>query len=220
MGSEVAPNDEREVVLDIDGLSLPGLLRIPAPASGVVVFAHGSGSSRLSSRNRFVAGVLADGGFATLLLDLLTEAEAGSRPTVFDIQLLARRLRGALDWIGSQHGLAGLPVGLFGASTGAAAALWVAADAPDRVRAVVSRGGRADMATVRLQDLQAPTLLIIGGADALVLGMTRDVLPEFGATAELEVIPGAGHLFEEPGALERVAELARDWFARHLADSP
>lgn len=193
---------------------LPGTLTLPASCFGVVVFAHGSGSGRHSPRNRFVAEVLHRGGLATLLFDLLHPSEAADRTKVFDIPLLAERLADAVDWVASHHPR--LPVGLFGASTGAAAALWVAAEVDRSVGAVVSRGGRPDLVGDRLAEVRSPTLLIVGGRDEPVLELNRSALGRLSCPARLEVVPGAGHLFEEPGALERVAELSLDWFSRHL----
>jgi len=192
-------------------------LRMPPRPKGVVIFAHGSGSSRLSPRNRAVAEALVEAGFATLLLDLLTEPEASERANVFDIELLSGRLLDAVDWVGGEPDLAGLPIGLFGASTGAAAALRAAASRPDRIAAVVSRGGRPDLAGDALDRVQAPTLLIIGGHDEVVLGLNHDAMQRIGGLCRLEVVPGATHLFEEPGALEQVTRLAADWFSRQLA---
>jgi putative phosphoribosyl transferase len=202
--------------VQIGGLALAGdLHRVPAPL-GLVLFAHGSGSSRASPRNRYVAGVLQEQRLATLLFDLLTDAEAADRRKVFDIALLSQRLDAALDWLPSQPALAALPVGLFGASTGAAAALRSAAERPERVQAVVSRGGRPDLATEHLARVQAPTLLIVGGDDGEVLALNRQAQRQMLCTQRLEVVAGATHLFEEPGALERVAELAARWFVEHL----
>ena len=210
---------EREVALRLDGAELAGTLAVPADAAGVVAFAHGSGSGRLSPRNRLVASLLREGGLATLLFDLLTEEESLDRENVFDVPLLAGRLADATEWLLGRPETRGLPVGYFGASTGAAAALWAAAELPGVVRAVVSRGGRPDLAARRLDAVRAPTLLIVGGADEVVLELNRRALALLAAPAELRVVPGAGHLFEEPGALEEVAALARDWLARHLAES-
>jgi alpha-beta hydrolase superfamily lysophospholipase len=181
-----------------------------------VVFAHGSGSGRLSPRNRLVSGVLNNAGIATLLLDLLTPEEAEDRRNVFDVELLAARLIAATRWLGEQRESEHLPVCYFGASTGAAAALRAAAELGKDVRAVVSRGGRPDLARPWLDAVRSPTLLIVGGSDQVVLGLNREALAELACEAELRVIPGATHLFEEPGALEQVAALARDWFVRHL----
>jgi dienelactone hydrolase len=196
----------------------------------VVLFAHGSGSSRHSPRNRFVAEALREGALATLLLDLLTPEEeaidARTRQLRFDIALLADRLVGTIDWLAQQPAARGLPVGLFGASTGGGAALVAAAERPDAVGAVVSRGGRPDLAGDALPLVQAPSLLIVGGDDEAVIGLNRRAMARMSAPVTLEIVPGATHLFEEPGALEQVARLARDWFVRYLvpatesADSP
>jgi putative phosphoribosyl transferase len=207
----------REVTIPAEGAPLPGELSLPEAPTGAVIFAHGSGSSRLSPRNIEVADVLNHAGLATLLFDLLTDSEALDRANVFDISLLAERLRAATHWLRVQTETGLLPIGYFGASTGAAAALWAAVDAGVDVRAVVSRGGRPDLAAPRLSFVRAPTLLIVGGADEVVLELNRAVLAHLRSCEhELVVVPGATHLFEEPGALERVAELARDWFLEHL----
>ncbi|HWP99469.1 MAG TPA: dienelactone hydrolase family protein [Vicinamibacterales bacterium] len=197
-------------------------LSVPARARGLVVFAHGSGSSRFSRRNRAVAKALQDRGLATLLLDLLTrEEEQVDLRTAeyrFDIERLGGRVIAAVDWLDTRPDLRMLPVGCFGASTGAAAALVAAAERPDVVRAVVSRGGRPDLAEAALGRVRAPTLLIVGGRDELVLELNEQARERMrSAPVELVVVPGATHLFEEPGALDRVAELAGDWFVRHLA---
>jgi pimeloyl-ACP methyl ester carboxylesterase len=199
---------------------LEGDLVVPEGAPGIVVFVHGSGSSRHSPRNRQVATALNEAGIGTLLVDLLTPAEEQldllTREHRFDIELLARRVIGTLDWL-RLGPVASLPIGLFGASTGAAAALVAAAVRPGDVAAVVSRGGRPDLAGGALRRVQAPTLLIVGGADLHVLELNRRALEELGAAEKrLVVVPGASHLFEEPGALERVARLAESWFLRHL----
>jgi putative phosphoribosyl transferase len=196
---------------------LPGALVVPPSPTGVVLFAHGSGSSRLSPRNVRVAEGLHDAGLATLLFDLLTDAEAADRANVFDVPLLGRRLLAAHAWVDAQPAVAGLPVGYFGASTGAAAALWAAADRADTVAAVVSRGGRPDLAGPRLPEVTAATLLIVGGRDEHVLELNRDARRRLTAPSQLEVVPGAGHLFEEPGALDEVTRLAADWFRLHLS---
>lgn len=198
---------------------LEGELVVPPAPVGLVLFAHGSGSSRASPRNRWVAGVLQRQHLATLLFDLLDDEEAADRALVFDIGLLARRLVQALDWTRQREELAGLRIGLFGASTGAAAALVAAASRPAAVSAVVSRGGRPDLALDLLEQVQAPTLLIVGGADTEVLALNRLAFRRLGGTKRLEVVPGATHLFEEPGALDNVAELAAAWFETHLARS-
>jgi dienelactone hydrolase len=206
----------------IPPMGLEGDLVVPPGASGLVLFAHGSGSSRHSSRNRYVAGELQRGGLGTLLFDLLTPAEeevdAETAHLRFDIQLLTARLLNATEWIVRDRELGRLPIGYFGASTGAAAALSAAAVMPDVVRAVVSRGGRPDLAGDALQFVQAPTLLIVGGNDDVVIGLNQIALQQIPAEAEkeLKIVPGATHLFEEPGALEAVATLARDWFTRYL----
>lgn len=201
-----------EVHIPVGGASLAGHLEIPTGARLLVIFAHGSGSSRLSPRNQEVARVLQAGGIATLLMDLLTEEEAAHRAQVFDIEHLADRLEGVLAWSRRNARTQHLAVALFGASTGAAAALATAARCPDLVRSVVSRGGRPDLATPWLPRVQAPTLLIVGGDDVDVLRLNREALTRLRCRASLEVIPGATHLFEEPGALPRAAALARDWF--------
>jgi len=203
------------------GVVLDGDLSLPDDAAGVVLFAHGSGSSRHSPRNRAVAGVLNRRGMATLLVDLLTAEEeridARTGQLRFDIRLLADRLVGIIDWLGARPETAALPVGLFGASTGAAAALVAAAKRPEAVRAVVSRGGRPDLAGPALAEVKAPTLLIVGARDLHVLELNEQARNAMRAPVELRIIPGATHLFEEPGTLEQVAELAADWFGTHLA---
>lgn len=196
--------------------ALPAILDRPAKPVGLVVFAHGAGSSRHSPRNRHVASILQSRGLCTLRLDLLTEDEAADRSKVFDIELLARRLEQALDWAGQTPAVAALGVGLFGASTGAAAALVAAAAHPLRVAAVVSRGGRPDLAGVSLERVQAPTLLIVGGDDRDVLALNRAALRSLRCSRRLEVIAGATHLFEEAGALDSVAAMAADWFTACL----
>jgi pimeloyl-ACP methyl ester carboxylesterase len=196
--------------------SLQGDLAVPAQARGLVLFAHGSGSSRLSERNRWVARALQRQGLATLLFDLLTPDEAQDRRKVFDIALLGQRVQEALRWARQRADISGLPVCLFGASTGAAAALVAAADRPQDIAAVVSRGGRPDLAQGHLPLVQAPTLLIVGGDDVDVLELNQRALRQLRCTKRLEVVPGATHLFEEPGTLESVAALAADWFLEHL----
>jgi putative phosphoribosyl transferase len=211
---------EREVRLRAGTAELVGDLVVPAGAAGVVLFAHGSGSSRHSPRNRLVAGALRRVGLATLLLDLLTLAEEErDRVTAelrFDVVLLAERLIAATDLLLAEPATASLPVGLFGASTGAGAALIAAAERPETVAAVVSRGGRPDLAGDHLARVRAPTLLIVGGRDQLVLELNRQAQARLAAPSRLEVVPGATHLFEEPGALEQVARLAAAWFTEHL----
>jgi putative phosphoribosyl transferase len=204
------------VTISAGTVSLRGDLEVPDRARGIVLFAHGSGSSRFSPRNRYVAEVLEGRGFATLLFDLLTEAEAAVRARVFDIPLLAGRLLLAADWVSKREDLEKLPLGYFGASTGAAAALVAAAQKPERVGAVVSRGGRPDLAESSLEKVAAPTLLIVGGNDVGILDLNREAAKRLRGIVKLEIVPGAGHLFEEPGALERVAELAAAWFESHL----
>jgi dienelactone hydrolase len=212
--------DRHEVTIDQHGLELAGDLGLPPKPAGLVLFAHGSGSSRFSSRNRAVARHLNDVGLATLLLDLLTADEevidARTAELRFDIPLLARRLTGTVDWTDRQPALAALPLGLFGASTGAAAALITAAERPQRVAAVVSRGGRPDLALPVLDRVRAPTLLIVGGHDREVLALNRQALAALTGPKALDIVPGATHLFEEPGALEQVAQRAGDWFLSHL----
>lgn len=207
------------VVIDSSGGELPGDLVVPEEARGIVVFAHGSGSSRHSSRNRAVAEVLRASGFATLLIDLLTEEEERvdlrARELRFDIDLLASRVSTAVEQIRRQLAVRGLPVGLFGASTGAAAALVAAAD-DHSVRAVVSRGGRPDLAGDALTRVQAPTLLIVGGLDTQVIDLNVRACRQLTAPNRIEIIPGATHLFEEPGTLDEVAELAAGWFRDHV----
>ncbi|MFF8032202.1 MULTISPECIES: dienelactone hydrolase family protein [unclassified Streptomyces] len=208
------------VTVPSDGADLLGDLDLPAAARGVVLFAHGSGSSRLSPRNRAVAAALRGTGFGTLLLDLLTEEEEREDAVTdrhrFDIGLLARRLAHALDWLERRPDTADLPVGLFGASTGAGAALVTAAEHPRRVSAVVSRGGRPDLAGDALERVACPVLLVVGGDDETVLGLNREAAGRLSAAHRVHVVPGATHLFPEPGALEQVAGLAADWFRGHL----
>jgi putative phosphoribosyl transferase len=200
---------------------LQGDLAVPDCANGIVLFAHGSGSSRHSPRNRYVAQVLQEAGLATLLMDLLTPDEeafdAHTAALRFDIELLARRLAETAGWLLDQPQTAQLRIGYFGASTGAAAALVAAAELPDLVAAVVSRGGRPDLAGEALEHVVAPTLLIVGGKDWTVFELNRKALAELAGEKRLEIVPGAGHLFEEPGALESVARLAKNWFGRHLS---
>jgi putative phosphoribosyl transferase len=199
---------------------IPGDLTMPAQASGLVVFAHGSGSSRFSTRNRAVANTLVKGGFATLLLDLLTREEEAvdlrTREYRFDVERLSGRVVAAIDWAAGQPEVASLPMACFGASTGAAAALIAAADRPDAVRAVISRGGRPDLAGEALPRVQAPTLLIVGGADDVVIQLNQAAMARMRAHVELAIVPDATHLFEEPGALEQVSRLAVAWCRRYL----
>ena len=195
---------------------LPGELVVPEGAAGLVLFAHGSGSSRLSPRNVFVAESLQARRLGTLLFDLLTEHEARNRVNVFEIALLGERLQQAIEWVRGRGDVGALPLGLFGASTGAAGALLAAAQRPDDVAAVVSRGGRPDLALTALPRVRAPTLLVVGGDDPEVLGLNRVAFTHLACDKRLEVVPGATHLFEEPGTLEQVAMLAGDWFVAHL----
>lgn len=204
------------VFIPADGARLAGMLTVPRECRGVVAFAHGSGSGRHSPRNQVVASVLQQSGLATLLIDLLTEGEARDRSRVFDIELLADRLGAAAVWLGQDNRTRTLPLGLFGASTGAAAALVVAARTP-QVAAVVSRGGRPDLAGHALADVQAPTLLIVGGNDTAVIALNEQARGALRCPTELVIIPGATHLFPEPGALEEVARLAAEWLRRFLA---
>jgi putative phosphoribosyl transferase len=209
-----------DVAIPINGsraaaFTLPGRLCLPAPPTGLVLFAHGSGSSRLSPRNAFVAEVIHEAWIGTLLFDLLTEQEATDRVNVFDVPFLSERLLAAIRFVTELEQTRHLPLGLFGASTGAAAALLAAARDP-RVAAVVSRGGRPDLAGRRLAAVHAPTLLIVGGDDTQVLALNQQALGELAGVKRLAVIPGATHLFEEPGTLEEAAQLAAEWFARHL----
>ncbi|MDP1683628.1 dienelactone hydrolase family protein [Hydrogenophaga sp.] len=197
-------------------LALPGDLVVPPRPTGLVMFVHGSGSGRLSPRNRWVAEALHQHHLATLLFDLLTEEEAQDRRMVFDIDLLGHRVVEAIHWAGHHPDLADLPLGLLGASTGAAAALVAAAERPARVAAVVSRGGRPDLAMDSLARVQAATLLIVGGRDTGVLALNRQALRQLHAPKRLEVVPDAGHLFEEPGALGSVAVFASSWFEQYL----
>jgi pimeloyl-ACP methyl ester carboxylesterase len=215
---------EHEVQVAADpGVLLEGTLSMPERALGVVLFAHGSGSSRFSPRNRYVASVLQRAGLATLLIDLLTEEEERLEQWTahlrFDIELLARRLIGARQWMMEEQWLRGLPIGLFGSSTGAGAALVSAAREPEGIAAVVSRGGRPDLAGAALPHVRAPTLLIVGGDDEPVITLNREALDALRTVKRLEIIPGATHLFEEPGTLEQVARLARDWFLEQFASA-
>jgi len=210
------PGFEREIIVAAGDAGLPGHLVIPQRAGGIVVFAHGSGSSRRSPRNRFVAAALNEAGLGTLLVDLLTPEEELSRANVFNVRLLAARLTGITGWLRRQPAARSLPVGYFGASTGAAAALWAAASPRVPIAAIVSRGGRPDLASPQLAAVRAPTLLIVGGHDEAVLDLNRRARQQLTCESRLTVIPGATHLFEEPGALEQVAELAIDWFTSHL----
>ncbi len=207
---------DRLVEISAGRKTMAGILSLPRKPLGVVAFAHGSGSGRFSPRNQFVARALQGAGLATLLIDLLEKDEARDRHKVFDIELLADRLGAAAHWLGRDPEMCGLRLGYFGASTGAAAALVAAARQPEAVGAVVSRGGRPDLAGDALPDVVAPTLLLVGGRDEQVLELNRQALAVLRCPRELVVIPGATHLFPEPGALEEVARLAERWFLRHL----
>ena len=216
--------ESRLVQVELPDVTLEGNLILPARAAGVVLFAHGSGSSRHSPRNRFVAEQLQSAGFATLLIDLLTADEEAidtqTRELRFDIGLLAERVVGAVDWLGREQGTAALPIGCFGASTGAAAALVAAARRSEAVAAVVSRGGRPDLAGAALEQVSAPTLLIVGGDDSVVIRLNRQALEQLAAPIkQIVIVPGASHLFEEPGTLEVVAQHAAAWFTQHLRET-
>jgi putative phosphoribosyl transferase len=202
--------------LRIEPIGLEGLLGSPPEARALILFAHGSGSGRLSPRNNYVATALRRAGLATLLFDLLTEREAADRKNVFDIELLAERLLAATRWTHEQAATRDLPLGYFGASTGAAAALVAAARSELAIGAIVSRGGRPDMAGTALIEVRAPTLLIVGGDDVQVLALNRTALARLRCAKKLEIVPGASHLFEEPGTLDAVIDLARQWFSDHL----
>lgn len=220
MAKDASGHPEWEAVIPAGPVSLHGSLSIPSEPRGVVVFAHGSGSGRLSPRNRFVASALREGRLATLLFDLLTPGEEESDLRTghlrFDIGFLAGRLLAGVDWVGQQRQTSGLDLGLFGASTGAAAALAAAAERPQRVAAVVSRGGRPDLAGPLLERVRCPTLLLVGGEDHDVLRLNREALQRLTVEKQLQIVPRATHLFEEPGALEEVARSAREWFVRYL----
>lgn len=213
------PVRDEEVRVDVGPISVAGHLTLPERPIGIVVFAHGSGSSRHSPRNRYVAEVLNRAGIGTLLFDLLTPSEERDRANVFDIELLAGRLVDVTRWLSDQPDTAALPVGYFGASTGAGAALVAATDPRVNVAAVVSRGGRPDLAGEYLTRVHSPTLLIVGGRDDVVLKLNRQAQAAIPGQCDLAVVPGATHLFEEPGTLEEVAALARNWFADHLTSS-
>jgi dienelactone hydrolase len=213
---------ERSVQINLDGPTLDGILTIPTTASGIVLFAHGSGSSRHSPRNQAVARHLQRNGLATLLIDLLTHEEESIDEPIrhlrFNIPLLAERLVQAIDWVRNEPETQRLPIGLFGASTGAAAALLAAAQRPFVVHAVVSRGGRPDLAGEALARVQAPTLLIVGGDDIAVIGLNRQAAQQMRTAPKLKIILGASHLFEEAGTLEQVTRMAADWFTEHLSN--
>ena len=217
--ARISPTSEERI--PVDGITLEGDLTIPEGAAGIVLFAHGSGSSRFSPRNRAVASELQAGGLATLLLDLLTveeeQAEAATRHLRFNIELLATRLGAATDWIGRRADTRALPIGYFGASTGAAAALVAASHRRHIIRAIVSRGGRPDLAGEALGTVQAATLLIVGGLDTQVVALNQEAFRRLRCMKRIDIVPGATHLFEEPGALESVSRLARQWFDEYLA---
>lgn len=219
-----ASDIERSVSIPAGTVTLAGDLVVPESSRGIVVFAHGTGSSRHSPRNRYVAEALREAGLATLLMDLLTldeeAADARTGHLRFDIDLLAERLVAATDWLAFGPRTDRLAIGYFGASTGAGAALVAAAERPDLVRAIVSRGGRPDLANAALERVKAPTLLIVGSHDEPVIDMNRAAMAHMRAPVRLEIVPGASHLFEEPGTLQTVAALAREWFAHHLGASP
>ncbi|WP_018237645.1 dienelactone hydrolase family protein [Ensifer sp. BR816] len=210
--AQITTNQTEVIDVEISPHGLPGCLRLPPRPRGVIIFAHGSGSSRKSPRNVYVAEALRGQGYASLLFDLLSDREAESRANVFDIQLLAKRLVGACKWARMAHETRGMPIGLFGASTGAAAALEAAVELGDQVSAVVSRGGRPDLAGAVLEAVTSPTLLIVGGRDPDVLGLNRAALAMLDGPKKLHTIPGATHLFSEPGALDAVISAAADWF--------
>ena len=215
----VPPERDEDVNLDVvDGtVTLEGHLTVPANATGIVIFVHGSGSSRHSPRNRYVATQLNEAGLGTLLFDLLTKEEEAERANVFDIPPMAERLTHVTSWVREQPGGADTALGYFGASTGAAAALWAGAEPGVQVDAIVSRGGRPDLADPRLHEVVSPTLLIVGGRDEVVLGLNRQAQQRLRCESRLAIVPGATHLFEEPGTLQTVTRLARDWFLDHFA---
>lgn len=221
MEPQLSDVQEQEIRIPSQPEALAGTLALPQSARGLVLFAHGSGSSRFSPRNRYVAQVLQQAGLATLLLDLLTPSEEAidlqTRQLRFDIPLLATRLRQVTDWLRQQESLSQIPLGYFGASTGAAAALMAAAERPTAIGAIVSRGGRPDLAGQSLLRVAAPTLLIVGGHDPVVLELNQTALQLLPCAKQLTIVPGATHLFEEPGSLERVAALASDWFCTYLS---
>lgn len=216
VGSGMARSSEDPVSIPVGDVELEGMLAVPEGASGLVVFAHGSGSSRKSPRNNFVAEVIRDRGLGTLLFDLLTEAEDRDRENRFDVPLLTDRLVGATEWLWNRDATRDLNVGYFGSSTGAAAALRAAARLGDDADAVVSRGGRVDMATEVLAEIRVPTLFVVGGADTQVLELNREAYDRLTCERELHVVEGADHLFEGEGELEEVADAAADWFAEAL----
>jgi putative phosphoribosyl transferase len=212
----MAKMHEKEVLIPAGNVNLTGIFSFPPKPFGVIVFAHGSGSGRLSPRNAFVAGILREAGFATLLFDLLEESEEMDRRKVFDISLLAERLHTGVRWMQTESGKQGLNFGYFGASTGAAAALEAAAKEPKGIAAIVSRGGRPDLAKDYLSKVKVPTLLIVGGNDRPVIAMNREAFEDLKCEKDMVIIPGATHLFEEPGALDEVAKLAANWFLKYM----
>ena len=207
---------DREIVVESGRARLPGMLVVPQGAQGVVMFAHGSGSGRFSPRNQFVAGVLREAGLGTLLIDLLETRESDDRAKVFDIDLLSERLMNATEWLRAHDETSTLSIGYFGASTGAAAALQAAAALGDEIDAIVSRGGRPDLAMPYLWQVAAPTLLIVGGHDYAVIPLNKQAYDRLACVKEMAIVEGATHLFEESGALEEVARLAAEWFGRYL----
>lgn len=211
------PSSVHQRVISIGTHDLEGILRIPENPIGIVIFAHGAGSSRFSPRNNYVAERLGARGIATLLFDLLTEEEAGDRANVFDIPLLGERMTQAIERVRQDSEVSALPIGLFGASTGAAAALVAAARMPGQIRAVVSRGGRPDLGGAELPNVKAPTLLVVGGRDDVVIDLNENAAAQLRCENDLKIVPGATHLFEEPGTLDQVVALAGDWFERHFA---
>lgn len=219
-GNQTSASVKGEITVQAGDVELDGNLVVPENAHGLVVFVHGSGSSRFSPRNRYVAEFFNEGGLATLLFDLLTaeehEIDRITQELRFNIDLLSQRLIATVDWLGAQVDTKALRIGLFGASTGAAAALITAAERPDSVAAVVSRGGRPDLAGRALPGVEASTLLIVGGFDSAVLQMNREASQQMQIKPHLEIVPGATHLFEEPGTLDEVARLAREWFQEHI----
>lgn len=210
------PHTGKRCLIQIGPKKLEGILTVPGDAGGLIVFAHGSGSSRLSPRNTYVAQALNERGLGTLQFDLLTDQEALDRANVFDIPLLGERVIETMEWARRDATVRTLPVGLFGASTGAAAALVAAAEAPNAVSAVVSRGGRPDLAMAVLGKVRAPTLLIVGGEDHVVIKLNEKAFDELNCEKRFDIVPGATHLFEEPGTLDQVVEAAADWFTEHL----
>lgn len=218
MNNEDAIRTEQDVEITANGAKVSGIMAIPSKASSVVIFAHGSGSSRFSTRNHYVARKLQERNVGTLLMDLLTPMEAEDRRNVFDIPLLASRLNAAKNWLRANPRTKSLHIGYFGASTGAGAALMAAGQSPQGIFAVVSRGGRPDLAGELLPSVLAPTLLIVGGNDDVVIELNRQALAELTCERQIKIIAGATHLFEEPGTLEQVAEAAADWFVEHAKD--